>query len=117
MATSVVTRLVDHLGFNCSGDLLVVLDAQLRKGDKALDPRLRLSTLAQAAAELGMSLRTARRREAAGLMPRRKKFSRTWKYARADVLKLREALRDPRRNLIEAHLSEDDRRTDRRVSE
>ena len=36
MAKSVVTRLVDNLGFNCSGDLLVVLDAQLRKGDKAL---------------------------------------------------------------------------------
>ena len=93
MAKRVVTRLVDHLGFNCSGDLLVVLDAQLRKGDKALIGQLRLSTLSEAAAELGgLSLRIARRREAAGLMPRRKKFSRTWKYARADVLKLRDGV-------------------------
>ncbi len=46
--------------------------------------------IAEAAAMLGVSLRTARRRQAAGLMPRRKKFVRTWKYARSDILKLRD---------------------------
>ena len=47
-------------------------------------------SIVEAAAILGVSLRTARRRQAAGLMPPRRRVIRTWKYERADVVQLRD---------------------------
>jgi hypothetical protein len=48
-------------------------------------------TIVEAAPILRKSLGTARRLQAAGLMPPRRKFIRTWKYLRSDVVKLRDS--------------------------
>jgi hypothetical protein len=49
-------------------------------------------TIAEAAAMVGLSLRTARRRQAAGHMPPRLRLGRTFKYDRADVVKLSDSV-------------------------
>jgi hypothetical protein len=59
-----------------------------RRGSQARD----FITIAEAAAIVGVSLRTARRWQAADLLPRRTKIIRTFKYDRADVMKLRDSV-------------------------
>jgi hypothetical protein len=49
-------------------------------------------TIAEAAAILRVSLRTARRRQAEGLMPARRKIRRAWMYERTDVVQLRDSI-------------------------
>ena len=72
--------------------MAVDVKAKLENHPLLLAAKHEFITIAEAAVLLGFSLRTARRRQAAGLMPRRTKFVRTWKYARTDVLKLRDGV-------------------------
>ncbi len=78
------------MAIGTNDDIAAKIQSDLIAAKRAFGTR-DLITIEEVAAILDRSVRTARRRQAARLLPPRIRISRTFKYDRADVMEMRES--------------------------